>query len=1126
MTSPMLTSRLRRLAPFALLALAAVGLEPAAGAPTGPAPKLTSAKALDADRDGSIDGFDLKFSSKLRGKARSSVFNVRVGGYRVTRQQAPKGRGLRVSVTELAGCDLGARPRVSIKGAGLKGRGGRPVRSSRVTAGRAPKGAPRIVCAVTGDSDRDGHLDGVVLTYSKKVSNRAMSAGRLPFRVDRYSVASVGRAKGRNITLALREKDEFDTDALPAVIYRAPRAKRERRFAVKSGRSRARSVTFNATRDRATARLLSASTSDADQNGLVDAVGFGFSEPVRAGAGAVAVEGAGVTAVSSGERETLSASLGEGPLGPAAQPALTLGAGDSIRDGAGNPTGSLSTRAADGAAPVVVSARTVDRGGAQAHLDGVDVTFSEPISHPEDSDGSYPLSVGGYTVTGASAADGTRIALSVAEGPGPDGGARPPVGYARGAGAPVVDAAGNEAAERTFDGPADGIVPVLLGAATLDSDVDGLVDGVRFDFSEPVVHAAQACPGCSFSLEGFTPLLAGGASGSGVIVDVSEREGGGVPNATYAPVGAGVTDPAGNPAPGRVLSTADAAPPVAVGADTADADADGRIDRLDVTFSEPVSAAPDDQAPFSLGAAGYTVDRVGGASGREVSIFLDEGSAPDTGSAPAVSYDGSAGSKLTDLNGTEHANRSYPGLTRDDAPPRFVEARTADSAPENGNGRLDAVELLYSEELAGGTDPARFSVTGHRPVSVSYLADRVRVAFTEATGPDTADRPVVAYTPNGQAGDLADVPEGPGDTAATAPGSSGEAIDGAGPVVVAARTGDADPDGVLDRVQITMSEAVKYSEGSGPAVALGAGLSVSGSSASGDTLTAVVDEPAGPAQGDLAPTVSIAAPDRVRDRAAAPNAARGGTFDGTSDGVRPVLVGARTGEALGGECGAAVVDAIVDCFRADWSEPVTLPSTANVFTGSLTPTGLLSTGGTPFSDVSVSPGAEPDRNAAATVAYSAEEDVRDLAGNFAIPTSGAAPIQVTPACEDTIDEPNDSQDVSNPPLGGSAGRFEKLCASDDDWFGVTAGADGEIEALVDANDPVAPTARIVGADGAVIAQASGAAGAAITVSASGLAVGQRYWLHVSAGSTQEGGYCVDVTPTPGETCGDGDNTAT
>ena len=143
-----------------------------------------------------------------------------------------------------------------------------------------------------------------------------------------------------------------------------------------------------------------------------------------------------------------------------------------------------------------MAVRTLDRGGIGGRLDTLALTYSEPVSHSADSDGSYPFGVTGYALSSAAGSAGTSLDLSVAEGALPDSGTRPPVGYTRGAGAPVRDAAGNEAASQVFAGTSDGIAPRLLGATTLDTDADGRVDRMRYDVHRADrLRAARLLPG-------------------------------------------------------------------------------------------------------------------------------------------------------------------------------------------------------------------------------------------------------------------------------------------------------------------------------------------------------------------------------------------------------------------------------------------------------------------------------------------------------------------------------------------------------------------------------------------------------------------------------------------------------
>ena len=851
---------------------------------------------------------------------------------------------------------------------------------------------------------------------------------------------------------------------------------------------------------------------------------------MRAGRGAIDVRGATVTGVPAGERRTVTAAVAEPGLTGGTRPEVTLGAGGSLVDAAGNVLPSTTRTAFDGAPPVIVSALTGDGGGRQAASTPSPWTSPSRLPTPPTATArtrSRCPATGSLPPGGAS---GSSLSLSLAEAPGPDGGVRPAVAYARGAATAVRDASGNEAAGRSFSGSRDGVAPVLVGAAMLDQDLDGMVDAVRYDFSEPVVHSPADCrSACSFSLAGYQLELAGPGVGASVTVAVTEQpDGATVSTAGYTPLGGGVRDGSGNSAPAASLPTADASPPVATSALTVDSDNDGRIDRIDMTFSEPIASAADGQAPFSFDAAGYAVSGVSAASDDQLSVSLVEVAGYDTGSAPQLTYTGQ-GNRLTDANGTEHARRAYPGLTRDAVAPRFLEARTADVAPATGNGTIDAVDLIYSEEMAGSDDPARFSVSGPRSVTgVAYVGDRVRVNFAEGSGYDTDARPTVSYDGSG---DVRDTPLGDGDTAQPAPAAAGQALDAAGPVIVTAATGeenevDPQPDGKLDSVRVGFSEAIDPSPSAGTAIALSDGLVVAGAAAgvSGDELVLEVQEGAEPV-GDLQPSVTVTAPAEILDEAVPPNPARAGAFGGTADGVRPALVSAQDGErTVAGDCAPGVIDGVVDCFRAAWSEDVDQPNTHAVFSGSSrAPLEVMSTTPADRTDIRVATAALPDRDDAGSITYLGGGGVVDGSTNPAIP---GGPLDSEAACLDRGDEDNDVR-ADSVSMNAPGFRIEQhLCAADRDWYRVDAQGAGEVHVRIDPFETLSITARLEDAGGSTVdgPVTSSEPGEPVTLYLDGLTPGDPYWVEVSAGGLQEGPYCADPTPSPGENCDDGDDT--
>jgi hypothetical protein len=380
------------------------------------APRMKAAYTVDADRDGHVDGVAVRWSKKVRGGRDSSApFAFSVAGYRVTRVAGAHGRAQRLSVAERPECDTGGSIRIAYsaprRGAGRVAprRGKGRVRSQHLDMRRFDPPVPRITCAVTLDSDHDARVDGVRLTYSRAVRNRAQHSGRFLFSVLGYRVAGVEAASGRFLKIDVAERGPVDSSATPAVGYTGASARSDRPYAVRSGRrATAFAGTFESTRDGVSPKLLSARTGDADRDGRLDSMTLHFSERVRGALPAsVAVLGMRVRSVTqAGDSMTLA--LAEGSARGDARPGTWIADG-GVTDLSGNATLRGAVTPADGAAPVLVAAVTRDSGGAPGQLDAVAVTFSEPVAHPRDTGGVYPFLVGDHSIASVDAAGGRTV---------------------------------------------------------------------------------------------------------------------------------------------------------------------------------------------------------------------------------------------------------------------------------------------------------------------------------------------------------------------------------------------------------------------------------------------------------------------------------------------------------------------------------------------------------------------------------------------------------------------------------------------------------------------------------------------------------------------------------------------
>jgi hypothetical protein len=125
-------------------------------------------------------------------------------------------------------------------------------------------------------------------------------------------------------------------------------------------------------------------------------------------------------------------------------------------------TPAVPVLAADTTPPKIAAARMADA-DSDDKADRVVLTYTEKINHAADTDGTYPMSVAGYTVTGVLASSASKVlVVRLREKPSPDISAKPSVTYARTTAKPVKDLAGNQAANQTF-----------IRTVPLDTDGDG-----------------------------------------------------------------------------------------------------------------------------------------------------------------------------------------------------------------------------------------------------------------------------------------------------------------------------------------------------------------------------------------------------------------------------------------------------------------------------------------------------------------------------------------------------------------------------------------------------------------------------------------------------------------------------
>jgi len=143
---------------------------------------------------------------------------------------------------------------------------------------------------------------------------------------------------------------------------------------------------------------------------------------------------------------------------------------------------------ADAAAPIIISARTVDANN-NGFVDGIEITFSENVVDTSVIAADWTITAPTYTV--ASVATGAQpndwiVTLVVNEASTRDGSATPRATYTR----PVsrlTDTAGNPLASGATVLAADGVIPQLLSATSVPVST-----ALTITFSEPVTGSGVA----------------------------------------------------------------------------------------------------------------------------------------------------------------------------------------------------------------------------------------------------------------------------------------------------------------------------------------------------------------------------------------------------------------------------------------------------------------------------------------------------------------------------------------------------------------------------------------------------------------------------------------------------------
>ena len=358
--------------------------------------------------------------------------------------------------------------------------------------------------------------------------------------------------------------------------------------------------------------------------------------------------------------------------GTAATPAVRLTDGTIVKSGNQFIPAFVIT-GADGAPPVPLSFRTQDTAPGDGKIDKVLVKYSEPVTAGAEN----PC---GYTVTGYG--DSAYV---------PAGASSAPSSTCPGSGNPVQYRNKPEA-------------------------VTGAPDTIALTLKVGTVSDTAATPLVSFNAANQVPPYGPGSTGANgtSAPECNVNASLVLPSTPNCPV----VDASGNGLPVFSGVSQDGAAPAIVGRNTADTDADGHLDAINVVYSESLNSAQ--SAQYVVTEPAYTIDRVSQSGDTTMLVKLfPSTTAPggDTGEKPKIQALGGTTDTSENVNATPADAAGV--VTTDKAGPAIMGACVSSTVPAEtpaaektarlgtcGEGPGDKVTIRFSEAVDGASSAA------------------------------------------------------------------------------------------------------------------------------------------------------------------------------------------------------------------------------------------------------------------------------------------------------------------------------------------------------------------------------------------------------------------------------------
>ena len=392
-----------------------------------------------------------------------------------------------------------------------------------------------------------------------------------------------------------------------------------------------------------------------------------------------------------------------------------------IRD-VNDHTSSFAATAPTDLAPPAVLALTMKDSNANARVDQVTMSFSEPLASYTAPASIWTLSnvPSGGTLATVTVATPT-VTLAITEGAGAADtslGAFTVALAANSAG--IRDSLGNQSSFNLA--PADVAKPIMQSQEMFDDTLDGKIDRVLVKFSEPL--APFTAPITVFSLSSApSAATLGSIAVSGSQATLALAQGAGAATTavgsfkiTLTSNSLGIRDAASNLSSYAATAPTDRAAPALVTLSLLDNNGNGKVDRMTALFSETLQTYTAAATPWTLAnvPSGGTLSTVTLSSATLTLTLTEGGGAADTtvGTMAVTMAANAAG--VRDAIGNLGAFTSATPL--DKAKPAAVTITDTNGANDGKAEAGDTLIITFSEPLAPASVPSSTTVTLTDPV--------------------------------------------------------------------------------------------------------------------------------------------------------------------------------------------------------------------------------------------------------------------------------------------------------------------------------------------------------------------------------------------------------------------------